>query len=144
MQHRGRWNRIFRSSMSNRFQVRKIIRHDRSGAVNAAGYRRDRRLLLGTPELRSGVLGNRYTLELAQKIDVPIVASQLTICNRMQSNRFLPRDERENGFILYTPEFLGSEISFFLSGARRRQCAGAQKTADVIRSKWGLHLRLLE
>src|SRR5271154_3487506 len=107
-------------------------------------YIRDRRLLLGTPELRSGVLGNRYTLELAQKIDVPIVASQLTIRNRMQSNRFLPRDEGEDGFILYTSEFLGSEISFFHSGARRRQCVGAQKTAHVIRSKGGLHLRLLE
>ena len=136
VEHRGRGNRLLGGLRCGILEKRKRLGHDRLRAADPPGHGRHGRLLVGSAEatlIRHG--GDAHTIELAQKIDVPIVAAQLAIGDRAQADRFLPLDDCTYRVVLDAPQLLGGNCPPLELRPRLDELPRSEQASDLIGAK---------
>ncbi len=117
MQHRRRGNRLLRRTLRDRLQKLEIIDHDRARIIELSDYGRNRRLLFGADKLRAGHLFDFDALQLAQEVDVPVVAAEFAVGHRLQADRLLARDGGANRLVLVLAQPPGVDFTALEAGA---------------------------
>jgi hypothetical protein len=130
VQHRRRRNGELRRAPGRLLEKQEIADHDFLRVAQLPGDDGNRRLLFGTAELGPGVLAQRHALELREKVEVPPVAAELAVGDRLQADRFLLRHHGAYRALL------GFDVLFL---ARLREPARAQEASDLVGAERRLH-----
>jgi hypothetical protein len=102
-----------------------VIHHDGLGTAHLAGHRRHRRHVFGREREADGCLEG-YAVELAHEVEVPVVAPELAVGDRLQADRFLLRHRAADRRVLDRAQVR------MLCFARGGELGRPQQAADVV------------
>ena len=94
-------------------------------------------LAFGAVKMRGKPATRLYPFQLFQKIDVKVGSPEFAIGHALQAEIFLQADDVANRAIFGLTKVGLGDCAFPIPLARVQQFLRAQKTADVIRAKWG-------
>ena len=113
-----------------------MVHHVRAGAPDLPCHAHERRLFDDALEPDTERPGRGvHPIEAADKIDVPPVAPELAIGDRLQSDRFLQGHDLADAFVFDRAERGAIDLSSRAAYARVLQLLRAQETPDVIGAK---------
>src|SRR2546426_8981516 len=108
-------------------------------APDPARQLEQRRLLAGAMEGGELVLGQLDAVEAVDEVDVPPVATELAVGDRLQADVFLQLDGLPDAFVFHGAQRRTVDLALLVPGARGMECLRAQQAADVVGAERGFH-----
>src|SRR6266699_1057789 len=140
VQHgRRRHGEFRRALLHHRLQELEVIEHARLRAPDPARQLEKRRLLVGALERGEPVDGQIDAVEAVNEVDVPPVAAELAVGDRLQADVLLQLDGVLDAFVLHGAQRRTVDLALLVSGARGMECLRAQQAADVVGAERGFH-----
>src|SRR5206468_5856189 len=106
-------------------------------APDLPGHLHEGRLLVGSFELHAEALGRGlHAVEAAQEVDVPPVASELAVGDRLKPDRLLECHGAPDRLILDRAQRGAVDLAARRTRSRLAELGRAQETPDVVGAKW--------
>src|SRR3989442_12030903 len=108
-------------------------------APDPARQLEQRRLLAGAMEGGELVLGQLDAVEAVDEVDVPPVAAELAVGDRLQADVLLQLDDAPDVLVLGLAQLFSRDFAFFPLRADLVQFTRAQQAADMVGAERGFH-----
>src|SRR5467141_961589 len=110
-------------------------------APDPARQLEQRRLFAGAMEGGEPVLGQLDAVEAVDEVDVPPVAAELAVGDRLQADVLLQLDGFLDALVFHGTQRRMIDLALPVPGARGMECLRAQQAADVVGAERGFHER---